>query len=73
MTWLFIGAGVILALIVLMMIRARSIARRHSVTLSQVTGIPADQIYREMTQGNLTPGEWAARHDLDPMTFLPRG
>lgn len=52
--------------------QATRIARRHSYRLSQITGIPPDVIYQEMKQNNLTPGEWAARHGLDPLTFEPR-
>lgn len=51
--------------------QATSIAKRHSFTLSQRTGIPADQIYKEMRRRDLTPGEWAAAHGLHPLTFEP--
>ena len=68
-----VGVVVVVALMLLMYLRARSIVRRHSVTLSHITGIPSDVIAREMTDGNLTPGEWARQHGLDPMTFQPRG
>ena len=73
MRLIVVGAVVVVALVLLMYLRARSIVRRHSVTLSHITGIPSDVISREMRDGNLTPGEWAVQHGLDPMTFQPRG
>ena len=73
-----VGAEIIIiGLIVVVVVvgfasRAVGIAKAHSTTLSFRTGIPATQIYREMRTRNLTPGEWAARHGLDPVTFEPR-
>jgi len=67
--------GVVVVVVVILVwryMRARSIVRRHSEALSRITGIPAKQISSEMINGNLTPGEWAALHGLDPMTFQPR-
>ena len=73
MRLIVVSAVVVVALVLLMYLRARLIVRRHSVTLSHITGIPSDVIAREMMDGNLTPGEWAVQHGLDPMTFQPRG
>ncbi len=68
-----VGAVIVVVLFfVLMYLRSRSIAKRHAATLSQITGIPADQILREMINRNQTPGEWAERHGLDRWTFATR-
>ena len=72
MNWLIVGGVVVFAFLLLMYLRARSVVKRHAVTLSHITGMPADTIAREMRDGNMTPGEWAAQHGLDPMTFQPR-
>lgn len=53
--------------------KARRILRERSNQLAAVTGIPATRIEEEMTSRRLTPGEWAQLHDLDPVTFEPRG
>lgn len=53
--------------------RSKRIVRHHAVTLSRVTGVPAEQIADEMLKGQLTPGQWAARRGLNPMTFEPQG
>jgi len=52
--------------------KASQIATAHALRLSAVTGIPAETIYRQMRDGNLTPGEWAVAHGLDPYTFTPK-
>ncbi len=62
----------VVGFVVYLNIRARSIVRRHSRTLAARTGIPVHQIEQEMARHRLTPGEWAARHGLDPLTFQPR-
>ena len=49
--------------------KAMRIVKIHSYDLERATGIPADQIYQEMIKNQLTPGEWALMHGLDPMTF----
>lgn len=72
MEWLIIVAVVVVAGWLWLNSKAKGIARRHAKTLSQRTGIPADRIYREMKDGNLTPGEWASQHGFDPMSFEPR-
>jgi hypothetical protein len=72
----FIIGAVIVAVVAVLLLRymkARSIVKVHSKTLSFRTGIPANQIESEIVNGNMTPGEWAASHGLDPMTFEPRG
>lgn len=51
--------------------RAKSIARMHARTLGLRTGLPASDIYHEMVIQRLTPGEWARRHGLHPLTFDP--
>jgi hypothetical protein len=55
---------VLVVFIVAANLRARSVVKRHATTLSGITGIPAQQIAREMIDGNQTPGEWASRHGL---------
>lgn len=64
--------GLIFVWWIVQMSRAKSIVRQHSATLGRKTGIPAAQIEREMLAEQLTPGEWAARNGLDPLTFEPR-
>ncbi len=62
---------VVVGLLVYLNLRAHGIVRKHSRTLAARTGIPARQIQEEMVRGRLTPGEWAAIHGLDPLTFEP--
>lgn len=69
MEWLIIVAIVVGGGWLWLNSKAKGIARRHAERLSQRTGMPAERIYREMREGNLTPGEWASRHGLDPMSF----
>ena len=64
--------GLIVVWYVIQNSKAKSIVRQHSATLSRRTGIPAAQIERQMIEQRLTPGEWAARHGLDRVTFEPR-
>ncbi|MCZ7532286.1 MAG: hypothetical protein M5U23_02555 [Acidimicrobiia bacterium] len=71
MKWMLLLVAVIAVLMILMVVRARSIARRHAETLSQWSGVPADTIFKAMIRENQTPGEWAEAHGLDPMTFEP--
>jgi hypothetical protein len=71
MKWV-IGIGIVVILYLMLNARAHRIVRRHSVTLSAITGIPAYAIVNEMTSQSLTPGQWAQRHGLDPLTFEPR-
>ncbi len=52
--------------------RAVRIVDRRSRQLEAATGIPADDIRRELREHNLTPGQWAAAHGLDPITFRRR-
>lgn len=52
--------------------QARKILKRRAADLSVVTGIPASRIESEMIATELTPGQWAQLHGLDPMTFEPR-
>jgi hypothetical protein len=52
-------------------VRTRRIVKRHAKTLSARTGLPVDRVYDEMVRGGLTPGQWASRHGLDPLTFQP--
>ncbi len=63
--------GVILVAWLLLLRQAASLARAHAMTLSVRTGIPVGQICAEMQRLRLTPGEWAARHGLHPITFEP--
>lgn len=52
--------------------QARRIVRRRADDLARATGMPADQIEREIRELKITPGQWAALHGLDPYTFEPR-
>lgn len=51
--------------------KPRSIVRRHAPTLAERTGKDAKQVYREIVRSRQTPGEWAAKHGLDPHSFQP--
>lgn len=53
--------------------QARTVVRRHAGTLADATGIPEERIYRDIVARRITPGQWAAEHGLDPMTFEPAG
>lgn len=72
MTVVAIVVGGVVALWLLAYAKARSIVGRHAQTLSRATGIPAAQIAAEIRSTGSTPGEWAARHGLDPLTFERR-
>lgn len=72
MEWLWLVGAVVVVGWLWLNSKAKGIVRRHAETLSERTGIPADRIYREMRDGNVTPGEWAASHGFDPLTFEPR-
>lgn len=72
MEWLMIVGVVVVAGWLWLNSKAKGIARRHAGTLSQRTGMSVDRIYREMKNGSLTPGEWASKHGLDPISFEPR-
>lgn len=72
MEWLWVVGAVVLVGWLWLNSKAKGIVRRHAETLSERTGIPADRIYREMREESLTPGEWASRHGLNPMTFERR-
>lgn len=52
--------------------QANRIVRRRADDLARATGMPADQIAREIRDLKITPGQWAALHGLDPYTFQPR-
>lgn len=71
MEWLIIVGVLVVGAWLWLNSKAKGITRRHAETLSQRTGMPAERIYREIREGNLTPGEWASRHGLDPMSFQP--
>ena len=53
--------------------KASQTAAVHAQRLSAATGVPAETIYQQMLNSNLTPGEWATAHGLDPYTFKQRG
>lgn len=55
----------------LLLRQGTNVARAHAMTLSVRTGIPVGQICGEMLRNGLTPGEWAVRHGLHPITFEP--
>jgi hypothetical protein len=72
LTWIILGVAVIAAVLVAwfaLSSRANSILLRRSQDLAKATGLPAEQIYREMRDRGLTPGGWAVEHGLDPMTL----
>lgn len=71
MEWLIIVGVLVVAGWLWLNSKAKDITRRHAETLSQRTGMPAERIYREIREGSVTPGEWASRHGLDPMSFQP--
>lgn len=50
---------------------ARRILEQHSRTLSVLTSVPAERIYREMVKLQLTPAEWAEAHGIDPGVLRP--
>lgn len=52
-----------------MAIRPKKILRQRAADLSIVTEIPADEIHEDMVRRQQTPGEWAQRRGLDPLTF----
>ena len=64
--------GLVVAWFVAMTVRALRIVRRRSEDLAAITGIPADMIRRDISRRQITPGEWAAQHGLDPITLQPR-
>lgn len=49
--------------------QARRVSHLRALELSRVTGIPSEQIEREIVQRRITPGDWAREHGLDPLTF----
>lgn len=52
-------------------VRTNALLNRHAKSLSAVTGVPAPVIKDELLLRQLTPGDWAIEHGLDPMTFQP--
>jgi hypothetical protein len=68
-----LAGALIAAAVVYRNVKARRIVRRHAVTLAARTGRPADRIFREIIARRLTPGQWAAQHGLDPLTFQAVG
>lgn len=66
-------ALVVVVLIVLLWIRqyryARKILALRARQLSVETGIPVDDIEREILHRRITPGDWAREHGLDPLTL----
>jgi hypothetical protein len=52
--------------------QSNRIVRRRAAELARATGIPADQIAHDLRHLKITPGQWAALHGLDPMTFESR-
>lgn len=67
-------AGVVLisAAWLLMSYHTKRTISNHSKRLAGITGRSATQIYNEMIQKSLTPGEWAERNGLDPISFKPK-
>ena len=53
-------------------LRAHRIVERRSCQLEEATGVPAEEIRRELREHGLTPGQWAAANGLDPIMFYPR-
>jgi hypothetical protein len=52
--------------------QALKVTHLRAVELSTVTGIPAEEIEREILRRRITPGDWAREHELDPLTFRSR-
>ena len=67
-------ALVAIAVVIWIGVRRQShrIIRRRSEDLSRATGIPVEQVEHEIRHLEITPGQWAALHGLDPYTFEPR-
>ena len=53
-------------------IQANRVVGTHAVRLSQITGISSRRIQRDIVQQQITPGDWADAHGLDPITFERR-
>lgn len=52
--------------------KANGILRRSAEELSQKSGIATEKIYEEMLAKQMTPGDWARAHNLDPTPFEPQ-
>lgn len=53
-------------------VRTRNILKTEARRLSLVADVPADLVYLECLEHRWTPGDWAMRNGLDPITYEPR-
>jgi len=49
-----------------------AITRMRAGELADITGLAADDIEAEIIRREITPGDWARKHGLDPISFRPR-